>query len=156
MPQLAINTPLGPLAIAEEDGHIVSVDWGWPMESQETPLLAEACRQLEEYFAGRLTRFDLPLDPWGTAFQRRVWEALTHVPYGQTVSYGQLAEQLGTAPRALGGACARNPIPVIIPCHRILAADGRMGGYSGLEGVATKRFLLTLEGVELPPAPEDE
>jgi len=134
------------LAIAEEDGRIVSIDWGWPAESHETPLLAKARDQLEEYFAGRRTRFDLPLDPPGTPFQRRVWQALAAIPFGQTRSYGDLAAELGTAPRALGGACGRNPIPVVIPCHRVLAADGRLGGYSGLDGIDTKRFLLQLEG----------
>ncbi len=156
MPQLAVNTPIGPLAIAEEDGAIVSIDWGWPAASVETTLLVRACRQVEEYFAGRRTSFDLPLAPPGTPFQRRVWQELTAIPYGQTRSYGELAAALGTAPRALGGACGRNPIPVVIPCHRVLAADRRLGGYSGLDGIETKRFLLTLEGVLSPAETEND
>ncbi len=151
MPQLAVDSPIGPLAIAEEDGRIVSVDWGWPAHSQETPLLAAARDQLGEYFAGTRTDFDLPLDPPGTAFQRRVWQALRRIPFGRTRSYGELAAELGTAPRALGGACGRNPIPVLIPCHRVLAAHGGLGGYSGQDGLDTKRFLLQLEGAL--PAP---
>jgi len=146
MPQLAVNTPVGFLAIAEEDGRIVSVDWGWPAESAETPLLAGARDQIEEYFAGTRTGFDLPLDPPGTVFQRKVWQALARIPFGATRSYGDLARELGTAPRALGGACGRNPIPILIPCHRVLAADRRLGGYSGFDGIDTKRFLLRLEG----------
>lgn len=151
MPQLAVTSPLGPLAIAEEDGRIVSIDWGWPAHSDETPLLRAARDQLDEYFAGRRTRFDLPLDPPGTPFQRRVWQALARIPFGQTRSYGALAAELGTAPRAVGGACGRNPIPVVIPCHRVLAAGRRLGGYSGLDGADTKMFLLRLEGA----IPED-
>ena len=149
MPQLAVNSPIGPLTIAEEDGVIVSLDWGWPPAGSETALLREACAQLEQYFAGRRTRFELPLDPAGTAFQRRVWRALSEIPYGQTRSYGELAATLGTAPRPLGGACGRNPLPVLIPCHRVLAAHGGLGGYSGIDGIDTKLFLLRLEGAPL-------
>jgi len=150
MPQLATNSPIGPLTISEEDGRIVSLDWGWPPDSVETPLLLAARDQLEEYFAGSRTVFELPLDPPGTEFQRRVWRELAAIPYGETRSYGQLAARLGTAPRPLGGACGRNPLPVLIPCHRVLAGDGRLGGYSGIDGIDTKIFLLRLEGVTLP------
>ncbi|ARJ68145.1 cysteine methyltransferase [Magnetospirillum sp. ME-1] len=149
MPQLAFNSPIGPLALFEADGAIVAVDWGFLPENDETPLLLRARDQLEEYFDGKRTDFDLPLAPHGTAFQQKVWAALAKIPFGQTRSYGQLAEELGTAPRALGGACGRNPIPVIIPCHRVLAANGAMGGYSGIDGVETKEFLLRHEGVTL-------
>jgi len=150
MPQFAINSPIGPLTLAEEDGRIVSLDWGWPPNSVETPLLREAADQLEQYFAGTRTRFELPLDPPGTPFQRRVWRTLSEIPFGQTRSYGDLAARLGTAPRPLGGACGRNPLPVLIPCHRVLAADGRLGGYSGIDGIETKVFLLRLEGIDIP------
>jgi len=150
MPQLATNSPIGPLTISEEDGRIVSLDWGWPPDSVDTPLLLAARDQLEEYFAGTRTDFALPLDPAGTAFQRRVWRELAAIPYGETRSYGQLAARLGTAPRPLGGACGRNPLPILIPCHRVLAGDGRLGGYSGIDGIDTKIFLLRLEGVPLP------
>ncbi len=134
------------MAITEHDGRIVSVDWGWPADSVETALLIAARDQMIDYLAGDRTTFDLPLDPAGTPFQRRVWHALARIPYGTTRSYGELAEELGTGPRALGGACGRNPIPLFIPCHRVLAADHSLGGYSGLNGIDTKRFLLQLEG----------
>lgn len=147
MPQLAFNSPIGSLAIAEEDGAIVSLDWGWPAETAETPLLHETRRQLEAYFAGDLRVFDLPLAPFGTPFQKRVWERMQAIGYGRTSTYGAVARELGSSPRAVGGACGRNPIPVIIPCHRILATDGGLGGYSGLDGIDTKTFLLRLEGV---------
>ncbi|WP_068437464.1 methylated-DNA--[protein]-cysteine S-methyltransferase [Magnetospirillum sp. XM-1] len=147
MPQLAFNSPIGPLALFEADGAIVAVDWGFLPENDETPLLLKARDQLEEYFDGKRTTFDLPLAPHGTAFQQKVWAALARIPFGQTKSYGELAEELGTAARALGGACGRNPIPVIIPCHRVLAANGAMGGYSGIDGIETKEFLLRHEGV---------
>jgi len=153
MPQLAFNSPIGPLALFEADGAIVAVDWGFLPENDETPLLLKARDQLEEYFEGKRTSFDLPLAPHGTAFQQKVWAALSRIPFGQTKSYGELAGELGTAARALGGACGRNPIPVIIPCHRVLGANGAMGGYSGIDGIETKEFLLRHEGVALPRSP---
>lgn len=149
MPQLAFNSPIGPLALFEADGAIVAVDWGFLPENDETPLLLQARDQLEEYFDGKRSSFDLPLAPQGTQFQRKVWAALAKIPFGQTRSYGELARELGTAARALGGACGRNPIPVIIPCHRVLGSDGAMGGYSGIDGVETKEFLLRHEGVKV-------
>ncbi|OAN50330.1 cysteine methyltransferase [Paramagnetospirillum marisnigri] len=149
MPQIAVNTPIGPLALFEADGAIVAVDWGWLPENEDSPLLSRARTQLEEYFEGSRKSFDLPLAPHGTEFQRKVWAALSEIPFGATLTYGQLAEKLGTAPRALGGACGRNPIPVIIPCHRVLAANGGLGGYSGIDGIETKQFLLKHEGVSL-------
>ncbi len=148
MPQLSFTSPIGPLALFEADDAIVALDWGWLPESDDTPLLRRARDQLEEYFDGKRRVFDLTLAPQGTVFQRKVWAALEQIPFGSTLSYGQLAEKLGTAPRPLGGACGRNPIPVIIPCHRVLAADGGLGGYSGIDGIETKEFLLRLEGVK--------
>jgi methylated-DNA-[protein]-cysteine S-methyltransferase len=146
MPQLAFNTPIGPLALFEADGAIVAIDWGWLPENEESPLLLKARDQLEDYFEGKRKVFDLPLAPHGTSFQRKVWTALSEIPFGTTLTYGQLADKLGTAPRALGGACGRNPIPVVIPCHRVLAAGGGLGGYSGIDGIETKEFLLRIEG----------
>jgi methylated-DNA-[protein]-cysteine S-methyltransferase len=147
MPHLAFNSPIGPLALFEADDAIVAIDWGWLPENEESPLLLRARDQLEDYFEGRRKTFDLPLAPHGTPFQRKVWAALQTIPFGATLTYGQLAEKIGTAPRALGGACGRNPIPVVIPCHRVLAANGGLGGYSGIDGIETKEFLLRLEGV---------
>ena len=104
---------------------------------------ASAARQLAAYFAGELTAFDLPLAPAGTAFQRRVWAALQTIPYGQTWSYGELASQVGSASRAVGLANGKNPIALIIPCHRVIGSDGSLTGYGG--GLDRKRYLLELE-----------
>lgn len=149
MTTITTNSPVGPLTLFEEDGRIVAMEWGWPPETDEkpAPVLERARDQLEAYFEGRLKAFDLPLAPMGTAFQQKVWQALSRIPYGSTRSYGELAAELGTAPRPLGGACGRNPIPIIIPCHRVLAGNGGLGGYSGQDGTDTKDFLLRLEGV---------
>jgi methylated-DNA-[protein]-cysteine S-methyltransferase len=146
MPSLTMPSPIGDLTLFEEDGRLVAVDWGAVAEQSETPLLDEARRQLDDYFDGLRRSFDLPLAPQGTPFQRRVWIALADIPYGQTLCYGGLARQLGSAPRAVGTACGRNPLPIVLPCHRVVAANGSLGGYSGMDGVETKRFLLALEG----------
>jgi methylated-DNA-[protein]-cysteine S-methyltransferase len=147
MPHLSFTSPIGPLALFEADDAIVAVDWGWLPDADETPLLLRARQQLEEYFAGQRHDFDLPLAPHGTDFQRRVWAELSRIPHGRTITYGELADRVGSAPRAVGGACGKNPIPVIIPCHRVLAAGGGLGGYSGIDGIETKQFLLKHEGV---------
>lgn len=148
MAYLTLSSPIGPLTLFEEDGKIVSLDWGAVEGEEETPLLLEAVRQLEAYFEGKLKSFDLPLAPGGTAFQKKVWAVMETIPYGTVRRYGDVAAELDSAPRAVGGACGRNPIPIIIPCHRIIASDGGLGGYSGQDGVDTKRFLLKLEGFE--------
>lgn len=141
-----MHSPVGTLTLFEDQDALVALDWGWVEGGTETPLLEAARQQLEDYFAGQRQDFALPLAPHGTAFQQKVWTAMAAIPYGQTRTYGQLAGLLGTAPRAVGGACGRNPLPIIVPCHRVLAAQGRLGGYSGLDGLESKRFLLTLEG----------
>lgn len=142
---LSIPSPVGPLTIEEEGEAIVAIRWGGGIPSNGSPLLAEAARQLDAYFAGRLTDFDLPLTPSGSRFEQRVWAAMQTIPYGQTRSYGDLAHMIGSAPRAVGGACGKNPIPIVVPCHRVLARSG-LGGYSGEGGLATKQHLLRLEG----------
>lgn len=150
MPRLTLESPLGRLSLFEEDGALCALDWGGKRAAGEpSPLLLRAKRQLELYFAGRLTEFDLPLAPRGSPFERRVWRLMAEIPYGQTRSYGDLAASLGAAPRAVGQACGRNPLPILIPCHRVLAAGGALGGYSGGAGVDTKRRLLILEGALL-------
>ena len=149
MPQLSMHSPLGDITVSEENGVIVSVDWGWSSMQQETPLLRRACDQLEEYFDGTRHEFDLPLAPEGTAFQKRVWKAMRDIPSGATRTYGDIARIIDSAPRAVGQACGRNPIPIFIPCHRVLGSHGSIGGYSGGEGLATKRGLLRLEGVDI-------
>ncbi|HUC10782.1 MAG TPA: methylated-DNA--[protein]-cysteine S-methyltransferase [Stellaceae bacterium] len=123
---------------------ITSIAWTDDPQGEPHALLIEAMRQLEAYFAGRLTRFDLPLMPAGSPFDKRVWEVMRQIPHGQTRTYGELAMELGSGPRAIGGACGRNRIPIVIPCHRVLARNG-LGGFSGGIGLATKRGLLALE-----------
>ncbi len=113
---------------------------------QDTPLLLEAKRQLEEYFAGLRAAFSLPLAPKGTDFQKLVWRELENIPYGETRTYGQIAEAVGNpaASRAVGGANHKNPIAIMIPCHRVIGADGSLTGYAG--GLDVKETLLRLEG----------
>lgn len=150
---LTIETETGPVTLTEEDGAIVAVTWNGSggnaaahHENEPTPLLQNAAQQLREYFAGARHDFDLPLKPRGSAFQRAVWREMLAIPYGQTKSYGDLATATGGIARAVGTACGANPIPIFIPCHRVLAADRQLGGFSGGKGSETKTFLLTLEG----------
>jgi methylated-DNA-[protein]-cysteine S-methyltransferase len=145
MPQLSMHTPVGEVTITEEDGAIVAVDWGRGRDQQPTPLLRRACAQLEAYFDGTRTDFDLPLEPKGSKFQHAVWKAMIGIPAGETRTYGEVAAAIGGTARAVGGACGANPIPIIIPCHRIVAAS-HLGGYSGQGGLDTKQALLRLEG----------
>lgn len=148
------DTPIGPLLIAgdQESIHVIGFpkngkpqrpEAGWT-ESASGPL-AEAVRQLREYFAGKRTDFDLPLAPEGTDFQRKVWRKLQEIPYGETISYGELARRVGNpkASRAVGSANGKNRIPIVIPCHRVIAGDGSLGGFGG--GLSTKEKLLALE-----------
>jgi methylated-DNA-[protein]-cysteine S-methyltransferase len=116
-----------------------------PSRSEDPAAFASVVRQLDEYFAGARTAFDLPLAPRGTPFQRRVWEELARIPFGATVTYGELAARVGHpgAARAVGAAVARNPISIVVPCHRVVGADGTLTGYAG--GVARKAYLLAHE-----------
>lgn len=144
---LECQSPLGPLSLFEEDGALVSLDFA-PLAgaAQGSALLQRACAQLAEYFAGVRKAFDLPLCPLGTPFQQAAWAQLRQIPYGQTWSYAKQAAAMGrpTATRAVGGANGKNPLPILIPCHRVIAADGSLGGYSS--GLKIKRALLALEG----------
>jgi methylated-DNA-[protein]-cysteine S-methyltransferase len=140
---------VGNLILVEDQEAIVEVRWAAARGGNGSPLLTETARQLDDYFAGKLTMFDLPLRPAGTPFERSVWAAMQDIPYGETRSYGDLAAATDSAPRAVGRACGRNPIPIIIPCHRVLG-KGWMGGYSGAGGLKTKQTLLTLEGALTP------
>ncbi|HEX4763906.1 MAG TPA: methylated-DNA--[protein]-cysteine S-methyltransferase [Usitatibacter sp.] len=150
------DSPLGPLvAVATEEGltHVdfvgakyekpVGPDW---VEDASAPALRACREQLAEYFSGKRTAFDLPLAPEGSAFQKRVWHEIARIPYGETITYGELAKRAG-APgqaRAAGAATGRNPIGVVVPCHRVMGADGSLTGYAG--GLERKRGLLELEG----------
>lgn len=136
-------SPLGPISLTETAGVITALHWQ-PGPAPTSPLLAEAIRQLTAYFDRRLTRFDLPLD-FGQGFAEKVRRAMAAIPYGQTRQYGDLAREIGAPAQAIGQACGANPVPVLIPCHRILAAKG-LGGFSAKGGVESKVFLLKLEG----------
>jgi methylated-DNA-[protein]-cysteine S-methyltransferase len=165
-----IDSPAGPVRIIAHDGAVTAVEFladppadASPRSSMRTaaersagrpvgdrvdddPLLAEAARQLRAYFAGELTEFDLPLAPRGTPFQQKVWQELREIGYGQTASYGEIAARLGMNPgasRAVGAANGRNPIGIVIPCHRVVGAKGLLSGYAG--GVERKQLLLRLE-----------
>ena len=142
------NSPLGPVCLTQEGDSLTSLQFCGAIPAEDTcptPLLAQAQRQLEEYFAGARTAFDLPLAPRGTPFQQAVWAALLAIPYGETRTYQQIAAAVGRpkASRAVGGACHRNPIGIIIPCHRVVGASGSLTGYAG--GLDRKAALLALE-----------
>ena len=145
-----MHTPIGDITIFEEDGAIVALDWGWAGSdgsagaSNGSPLLHRARDQLDAYFDGALTRFDLPLAPNGTEYRRRVWRALCDIPFGETRSYLDIARAAGGSARSVGQANGSNPIPIIIPCHRVVATT-HLGGYSGAGGLDTKRWLLAHE-----------
>ena len=142
------DSPIGSLTIRAENGALTGVwmeDDDLPEHIDDTPPLDEARRQLDAYFAGELREFDLPLAPAGSEFQLGVWSELAKIPYGETISYGELAKRVGdpTKARAVGAANGRNPLPVIVPCHRVIGADGSLTGFGG--GLDRKRRLLELE-----------
>ncbi len=149
MYHLTMPSPVGPLTLFADTGAIFALEFGKAPTGQGSPLLEEARHQLAAYFTGKLTLFDLPLSPAGTAFQKNVWKLMVDIPYGSSRTYGGLSDDLGSSPRAVGGACGKNPIAIIIPCHRVLAANRAVGGYSGGGGVDTKRILLRLEGLDI-------
>lgn len=155
---LRLDSPAGPLILRESQGAITGLQWlkpnrsvpqaepsaGWD-SGGASPLLLEAARQIGEYFAGRRRGFDLALAPAGSPFHQNVWQLMRGIPFGGTATYGELARELGCAAQPVGGACAANPIAILIPCHRVVAATG-LGGFSGGAGVESKRFLLRHEG----------
>lgn len=149
MDLILFDTPFGPMGLGAENDAIIHLylpGEGVPrIAVRETPLLAEGKRQMEEYFAGKRKDFTLPLNAQGTPFREKVWKALTDIPYGVTITYGELAANIGNqkAVRAVGGANHHNPIPIIIPCHRVIGADGSLTGYGG--GMELKEKLLDLE-----------
>ena len=153
MPCAVVDTPIGPLGLVASDAALQSVRFGGGRLRPEgrSQVLDEARRQLDAYFAGDLLAFDLPLELHGSEFQRRCWLALASIPYGRTVSYGEQARRLGLGPdaaRAVGAANGRNPLPIVLPCHRVIGADGSLTGFGG--GLHVKRFLLEHEGALLP------
>ena len=142
-----VSSPIGRLTLVASEQGLCAVDWGSTGTTAESasPVLQAAAAQLDEYFAGTRRIFDLPLDLHGTPFQVRAWNALTEIPYGTTVSYGEQARRLGVprAVRAIGAANGRNPLPIVLPCHRVIGADGSLTGYGG--GLDVKRTLLVHE-----------
>lgn len=143
------ETPIGKIGIAEEDGALTQLTFRTEPPAgavlEETPLIAQCRQQLEEYFAGKRKSFDLPLCPKGTEFQKKVWTSLCEIPYGETRTYGEIAAAVGNpkAARAVGMANNRNPISVLVPCHRVIGSGGKLVGYGG--GLDKKKFLLDLE-----------
>lgn len=150
-----VASPLGPLTLAAGDGALTALRWGPAKREDASPLLDRAAAALAAYFSGDPRAFDLPVAPEGTDHDRAVWRAMRQIPPGETRSYGEVARAIRSSPRAVGNACGRNPIPIIVPCHRIVAAGGAIGGYSGQGGAETKRFLLELEGVGAQRGPND-
>jgi methylated-DNA-[protein]-cysteine S-methyltransferase len=144
-----IRTPIGQVSLTEQDGAISALSWRrWGKDDSggdDTPLLAEAERQLDAYFARRLEAFDLPLRPQGDALQLAVAEAMRAIPFGRTQEYGEIAKAIGAMPKDVGAACGRNGIAILIPCHRVVGAGG-LGGFSAPGGVETKVALLRHEG----------
>lgn len=146
------NTKIGNMAIIEEDNKIIAIEINQEIREnimqKETPLLKETGKQLLEYLEGKRKNFTVPLNPKGTKFMKEVWTALQEIPYGETRTYGQIAQRIGKpkAARAVGMANHRNPIPIIIPCHRVIGSNGKLVGYA--LGMKMKKFLLTLEGID--------
>ena len=145
MYQETFETPFGALTVLASETGVTEVRRGGG-EDRPNQWTAMAAAQLRDYLAGTRAAFDLPLEPAGTPFQRRVWDELVRVPFGAAVTYGELARRAGCrSPRAVGQAVGRNPILILIPCHRVLAANGRLGGFSA--GLPVKEFLLNLEKI---------
>ncbi len=153
---IRLHSPIGRLEIIARAGTIVGLDiesnGRLPREThseKKSPVLATASTQLAEYFAGKRQKFDVPVDLSGTPFQQSVWQTLAEIPFGQVRSYGDVGMSTGrrAAGRAVGGAVGANPIPIIVPCHRVLGSDGRITGYSGGNGIPTKVWLLDHEGI---------
>ena len=144
-----IETPIGPLTLQADEAAVTAIRFGADGAQDASPLLDAAEAQLREYFAGTWRTCDLPLAPRGTAFQQRVWAALRAIPYGETRTYGELAAAIGSpsASRAVGMANHHNPISIVIPCHRVIGANGTLTGYTG--GLEIKRKLLALEGITI-------
>ena len=149
---LSVPSPVGVLTLFARGDALVAIEWGRAPEdggAATPPVLREAATQLSQYFDREREDFDLPLMPAGTEHERAVWDAMLRIPYGAQRTYGDIAGEVGSVARAVGGACGRNPIPIVIPCHRVVGANGRMTGFSGGEGVETKQWLLRHEGALL-------
>ena len=147
----SIPSPIGPVSIYAKDNAVVFIAMGGhpAPDFGHSKVLSIASKQLEKYFAGKSKTLDFPVELGGTEFQRSVWDQIAKVPFGETVSYAQIAAAIGKpqASRAVGGAVGSNPVPLVIGCHRVMGASGRITGYSGGDGIPTKRWLLAHEGI---------
>lgn len=149
--RLTLNSPVGPLTLTAQDGAICAVRFadGGP-DNSDNPVLQEAAEQISSYFSRELKQFDLPLDLRGSDHNLAVWREMRTIPYGETLTYGDIAQRIGSNPRAVGVACGANPIPLIVPCHRVIGKDGALVGFSGGDGKKTKARLLDHEAPALP------
>ena len=147
-----IDSPFGPITFTVEEGFVIRVKFepGEDNFNGGDPVMAETARQLREYAAAARFSFDLPLAPAFSEFQERIRRCMIAIPYGEMRTYGELAEELGSASQAVGQACGANPIPIIVPCHRVVASGGKLGGFSGGDGAPTKKKLLNHEAVYAP------
>lgn len=149
--KILYHSEVGPITLLTDQHYIRKIEFGkstldpQAVWTEEQPVIQETCRQLNEYFHGMRKQFSLPMNPEGTSFQKAVWAQLLRIPFGQTRTYGQLAQELQRpgAARAVGNACHNNPIAIVIPCHRVIGASGSLTGYAG--GLAVKEYLLSLE-----------
>ena len=153
-----LTSPVGELKLVANGSRLAAILWendkqgrvrlGPMREAPDNPILVRTAKQLQEYFAGTRNRFDLELDFSGTDFQKKVWQALLTIPFGETRSYSEIARQIGnpSAVRAVGAANGKNPISIVAPCHRVIGASGKLTGFAG--GLEAKERLLTLEGCE--------
>jgi methylated-DNA-[protein]-cysteine S-methyltransferase len=160
MDRMTIETPVGPILIEGDESGVSLIEIGASetatvdtRPAKSTPV-AQAARQLQAYFAGKRCDFNVPLSPKGTEFQRRVWHELERIPYGRTISYGELAKRVGNpkASRAVGAANGANPLPIVVPCHRVIGANGTLTGFGA--GIRVKAKLLEIEGVPVGTQPE--
>jgi methylated-DNA-[protein]-cysteine S-methyltransferase len=147
----SINSPIGPVSVYERDGKIVYLEmvYNQAPNDRRSPVVDSALAQLEKYFEGKLNNFDVPVQLDGTEFQRQVWVEIASIPFGHTLSYADIAARIGKpkAARAVGGAVGSNPVALIVGCHRVMGASNRITGYSGGEGISTKRWLLAHERI---------
>lgn len=146
MLEITVDTQFGRLGIQAEDGEITRLRWSGQDQGEPDPLLRAAATQLADYAAGRLEMFELPLRLQGPPLVQAVGQAMLAIPFGETRTYGEIAKEVGASAQAVGQACGANPIPILIPCHRVMGADGKLTGFSGEGGVETKVALLRHEG----------
>ena len=148
--EITFKTSLGNIQLASKNKEIVSIQFTTKnLKQSNLALLNKAKKQIEEYILGQRKLFDIKINPEGTEFQKTVWKKLYTIPYGKTVSYLKLANSLNTSPRAIGNACGKNPLLIVIPCHRVLSIKNELTGFSALGGIITKKKLLKIENIKI-------